>query len=405
MTGGNSDVAERRALWIYPWDILDSGIDATVGRASEEWGLNALSLTPSYHSAKFLLPRRRSEKVFLSGGSAIYFRPDESLYQDTNLRPVVTSREHLLDVLDETAAALHRRGMTLRSWTVGLHNSRIGDAFPEAVERNVFGDLYPWALCPANPNVREYLVALVRDIAVNHAVDAIDLESTGYHGLYHGHHHELIGITWGQVDEFLMGLCFCDHCLQRATDAGINGTALQGRVAAFLEDRFRTESLLPADQPGFNGPATLMLDWPELHAFVRMRLDTVTSLVAEVRERSLAGTEATLALTASTFHRGSEHAWLEGMDIAALGRTADEIIGLAYFQDPRAVAAELQFATGLVGDPSRVVAGMSILAQGTTSGANLVEKVNVARALGIHKFSFYNFGFVSEARLAWLGQL
>lgn len=396
---------ERRALWIYPWDILDSGIEETAKRASGEWGLNAFSLTPSYHSAKFLLPRRSTEKVFLSGGSAIYFRPDESLYAGTTLRPVVTRREHLLDVLDRTADAAHREGMTLRAWTVGLHNSKIGDARPDAAERNVFGDLYPWALCPANPDVREYLVSLVRDVALNHAVDAIDLESTGYHGLYHGHHHELIGITWGLTEEFLMGLCFCDHCLRRAAGAGIDGAELRQRVAVFLEQRFRDETMLPAKQPGDNGPATLMLDWPELYAFVRMRLETVTSLVAEVRERSLAGTSATLALTASTFQRGSEHAWLEGMDLKALAGAADEIIALAYFQDPQAVAAEIAFGLGLIGDPERMVAGMSILAQGTTSAANLVEKVNVARSFGVRKFSFYNFGFVSEARLGWLGQL
>ncbi|MGI9253908.1 MAG: hypothetical protein ACR2J8_09185 [Thermomicrobiales bacterium] len=397
--------SERRALWIYPWDILDSGIEETVARASGEWGLNAFSLTPSYHSAKFVLPRRSSEKVFLSGGSAVYFRPDDSLYAKTSLRPVVTQREHLLDVLDRTADAAHRAGMTLRAWTVGLHNSKIGEVRPDVAERNVFGDVYPWALCPAHPDVREYLVALVRDIATNHAVDAIDLESTGYHGLYHGHHHELIGITWGQVDEFLMGLCFCDHCLRRGAEAGIDGASLRARVAGMLEQRFRDEAMLPAKQPGDNGPATLMIDWPELYAWVRMRLETVTSLVAEVKERSLAGTDVTLALTASTFQRGSEFAWLEGMDLAALAGPADEIIALAYFQDPLAVAAEIQFQRGLVGDVERIVAGMSILAQGTTSAANLVEKVNVARSLGVRKFSFYNFGFVSEARLGWLGKL
>src|SRR3712207_3336646 len=94
---------ERRALWIYPWDILDAGIEETVRRAKHEWGLTALSLTSSYHSAKFLLPRRSHRRVFLSGGSAVYFRPDEGAYRDGPLRPVVTADEPLLDVLDRTA--------------------------------------------------------------------------------------------------------------------------------------------------------------------------------------------------------------------------------------------------------------------------------------------------------------
>ncbi len=66
---------ERRALWIYPWDILDGGIDEIAARAADEWGLTALSLAASYHSAKFLLPKRRTEKVFLSGFYYFYFEP------------------------------------------------------------------------------------------------------------------------------------------------------------------------------------------------------------------------------------------------------------------------------------------------------------------------------------------
>ena len=188
---------ERRALWIYPWDILDAGVAETVQRAHADWGLTALSVTASYHNAKFLLPRRSRERVFLSGGSTVYFRPDDRAYTDTPLRPVVTPRAELLDVLDQTAEACRRQGISVRAWTVGLHNSRLGAAHPDASEENLFGDRYPWALCPANPDVRRYLAGLVRDLATNHDLDTIDLESAGYHGFAHGHHHELNGINLG----------------------------------------------------------------------------------------------------------------------------------------------------------------------------------------------------------------
>src|SRR5687767_12394581 len=100
--------AERRALWIDPWVILDAVIDETVQRARHDWGHTALSLTPSYRGAKLLLPRRSERRIFLSGGSAVYFRPDDSAYADTPLRPVVTPQSDLLDVLDRTAAACRR---------------------------------------------------------------------------------------------------------------------------------------------------------------------------------------------------------------------------------------------------------------------------------------------------------
>lgn len=396
----------RRALWIYPWDIIDGGIDEVVNRAANEWGLTSLSLTSSYHSAKFLLPRRRAEKVFLSGGSAVYFRPDEALYRDGPIRPVVTPRTELLDVLDRTAEACRRHGLSLRAWTIALHNSRLGEAHPDAAEVNAFGDSYPWALCPSNPDARAYASALVRDLATNHDLDALDVESIGFHGLRHGHHHELVGISWGAVEEFLIGLCFCPSCIERAGAAGLDGEAIRAAVAAVLDARFRSEAVMPNDEPAGEGQVvSLLTQWDDLREYVQVRLDTVTSLVASLKQDALAGTKTALALTASTFQRGAQNAWLEGMDLRALAKAADEVIILSYFTDPVAVRGDVRFGVECVEDPDRLVVGMSLLAQGTTSEANLVEKVAAARDAGASKFSFYNYGFVSEARLGWLRAL
>lgn len=393
---------ERRALWIYPWDILDGGIEETVLRARNEWGLSALSLAASYHSAKFLLPRRRTERVFLSGGAAVYFRPEERRYGATPLRPVITPRGELLDVFDRTAEACRRQGLGLRAWTVGLHNSRLGEAHPEATQENVFGDRYPWALCPANPDVRRYLAALVGDVAANHGPDAIDLESTGFHGFVHGHHHELVGIDIGAVEEFLLGLCFCRHCLGRAGDAGGDAARVRAEARALLEARFAEEAAVPAGDRGEMAPVlSLLLARPELDAYVRARLATVTSLVGEVKA-ALAGTGTRLALTAATFAKPTANAWLEGMDLRALAGVADEIILLSYFREPVEVAADVRFGRELVGDPGKLTVGLSLLAPATTDGANLRAKVEAARGVGATAFSFYNYGFVGEGRLGWL---
>jgi hypothetical protein len=399
------DSAERRALWIYPWDILDGGIDEVVARAARDWGLTSLSLCASYHTAKFLLPKRRTEKVFLSGGAAVYFLPNAAAYAGGPIAPVVTPRRELLRVLDDAAVACRRHGLELRAWTVALHNSRLGEAYPEAAEVNAFGDRYPWALCPSHPHARAYAVGLACDLAANHDLDAIDLESIGFHGLRHGHHHELIGVSWGAVEEFFMGLCFCPACLERAAADGVDGAGLRARTAALLSARFRDEAAMPPDDPAGPGQvASFLTQWPDLAAFLRVRFETVRSLVGEMRG-AIDGTGTALALTASTFQRGAENAWLEGMDLPTLSRTADEIIALSYFVDPAAVAGDVRFGIESVGDPHRLVVGMSLLAQGTTSEANLMDKVRAARAAGARKFSFYNYGFVSETRLGWLRSL
>lgn len=297
--------------------------------------------------------------------------------------------------------------MTLRAWTVGLHNSRLGDANPECCLVNVFGDVYPWGLCPANPVARAYQVGLVKDLATNHGLDAIDLESVGYHGLTHGHHHELIGITFGPIDEFLMGLCFCEHCLARAASAGMDPERFRAQVAAMLNQRFAEETRIAAETPDKSQVLSLVANWPDLFAYVKMRQETVTSMVREVKAKSIAGTGVDLAMTTLTFYRGVDNAWLEGVDVHACAASdaADEVILLSYFPTVGQVTADIRFAQALVADMDRVVVGMSLLAQGTTSGENLREKVQAARELGTTKFSFYNYGFISEERLRWLGTL
>jgi hypothetical protein len=59
--------------------------------------------------------------------------------------------------------ATERRGMQMHAWTVFLHNSTLAGRYPDCAVRNVFGDAYVTDLCPANPEVRRYAVALAGD--------------------------------------------------------------------------------------------------------------------------------------------------------------------------------------------------------------------------------------------------
>lgn len=396
---------ERRSMWVYPWDVEEVGVDALPIQARDEWGLTSLSVTMSYHNAKFLRPRAAS-KVFLSGGSAVYFEPDPGMYRDAPIQPFRTPRTGLLTTFDRTAEACRRAGLEIRAWVVTLHNSRLGELHPELTEENVYGDRYPWALCPSNPGVRAYAVGLLRDVVVNHGPDAIDLESIGFHGLQHGHHHELTGIIWGPVEEFLMSLCFCDSCRARAAERGIDADLLRRDIRALLDARFAEEARLPSPDPGdMRSVLSFLLSWPELHAYIRMRMETVASLVELVKREAIGSAATKLAVAAATFVKPASNAWQEGTDLRAVSQIADEVILVSYFHDPAAIAADLQFGREITGDVSRILVGFSLLHPLTTTAANLRAKVETARAMGASSFSFYNYGFVSAERLGWLRAL
>ena len=84
-------------------------------------------------------------------------------------------------------------------------------------------------LCPANPDVVAYVRALSGDIA-RRGVRTIVAESLHYHPLEHGYHHERYFLHLGARTRFLLGLCFCEHCLALSRRRG--GRRAAAAVAA-----------------------------------------------------------------------------------------------------------------------------------------------------------------------------
>ena len=113
----------------------------------------------------------------------------------------------------------------MHAWTIFFHTDRL-DEHQDCVTRNAFGDPYPSDLCPANPDARAYARALVADVA-RYDVASIIAESLHYHVLEHGYHHERYFIELGARARYLLGLCFCEHCLDRARRAGVDGDRVQ----------------------------------------------------------------------------------------------------------------------------------------------------------------------------------
>ena len=103
--------------------------------------------------------------------------------------------------------------MRVNAWAVFLHNDRLGFSHPECATQNAFGDRYLTDLCPSNPDVRMYARTLASDIA-RYDVSTILSESLHFHGLGHGYHHERYFEELGAVGVYLLGMCFCDHCLE-----------------------------------------------------------------------------------------------------------------------------------------------------------------------------------------------
>jgi hypothetical protein len=383
------------AMWTYPWDIADLGIETVERDVVERAGLDTLSFAASYHAGHFLQPRSPSRKVIFPEDGTIYFKPDPVRWDGLRIQPKVAELvEHGEDIL---AKLIHRRdagGAKVSAWTVCLHNTRLGTLHPAAVTRNAFGDANLYGLCPSSPDARAYVRALAADLSHHYGVDRIELETVGFMGFNHGFHHEKDGVGLTAEDDFLLSLCFCENCAIRAKRAGIDIGAARSTARTWLCEAFERD--VPrarfADFPS-RGIDTFHAH-PEIYEFVAWRTEPVTSLVAEIR--------AATAPSCQVVVIDGADGWLGACDLTACSQACDGMIICAYDQSATATGTMLQAVRRQIGADRIVGTGFRLFYPEMSSPEDLAAKVAAARAAGVDSINFYNYGLVPAARLDWV---
>jgi hypothetical protein len=378
----------RLAMWTYPWDVLDLGIDTVVADLTQRAGLNAISLATSYHAGHFLQARSPKRKSYFPEDGVIYFRPDPTRWVRHRILPQVGELLGQGDVLRDLIQRRDAGGLAVHCWTVGLHNTRLGMANPEACTRNAFGDPNYFSLCPSNADVRDYLVTMVADITHSYRPDLVELETPGFMGFVHGYHHEKDGVGLGQTAGFLMGLCFCPACIGRAKYSGIDGEAARSLVRGLLIEAAARPIPLPAGtEPSIH---------PDIQAYAALREGTVTSLVAEAKAAAHAD---------SKIHVIDDLApMLTGQDLGATARACDGALVCAYDMEPAAVAAMVAAARKSIGADRSLGAGFRVFVPEIGGAEELAARVQAALRAGADGLNFYNYGLIPAARLDWIGQ-
>jgi len=289
--------------------------------------------------------------------------------------------------------------MSVNAWAVFLHNDRLGFEHPGCATQNAFGDRYLTDLCPANPDVRDFVRALASDIA-GYGVSNIFAESLHFHGLGHGYHHERYFEDIGAVGTFLLGLCFCEHCLGAARAAGIDAELMHRIVRDELERRFEHETEEPEELTRerlehFGGETLL--------GYLDARAGTVVSLAEEVSAAAgeetqvvfldICGAEKGFATGEPTGGAAPEIGWQMGIDVPALAEVCDTVEALGYAVDPARVDSDLAAYRSLVVDPSKLGLLLRPMPPDNRTVENLAAKLDLARDLGLPRADFYHYGF------------
>ncbi len=397
----------------FATDLSDEGTATVLDNVQNRAGVDGLTMAVAYHDARDLFPHNPVRKVRYLEGGAVYFPPDIARYQNLCLQPRVSELARSGDPLGELCEAAGDRGMHVNAWVVFLHNDRLGFAHPECATQNAFGDRYLTDLCPSNPDVRMYARTLASDIA-RYDVSTILSESLHFHGLGHGYHHERYFEELGAVGVYLLGLCFCEHCLEAARRRGVDAGMVHRLVRDELERRF-------VGGGGSEDPDALTredlepLGGDQILGYLDARTETVTSLLDEVTTAAsgggagfafldLCGAEKGFATGHPEGDAAPALGWQMGIDHTAGADVCDIVSATGYAADPGRLNLDLDAYEALVPDASRLGLVLRPMPPDCRSADNLAAKVALARERGLGRLDFYHYGFCRLDALDWIHQ-
>jgi hypothetical protein len=212
---------------LYAWELHDEGIEHILDNLQSMSDVNSVYLISIMHYEKRpftspTFPHNPVRKTWQAEDSRCYWHPETSLYG--RIKPQLSSFSWLSDVdwLDVLTKAARKRGLKtgaeLSHTLVDLDtvNKDLFDCTQRDIHdqpRVVWGRSYP--LCPNNPDVMQYTLALYTDLVKNHDVDFTQFCT--------------ITMLNGGADR---GSCFCKSCVEAAAKENVDLKTLQQELLA-----------------------------------------------------------------------------------------------------------------------------------------------------------------------------
>lgn len=379
------------SLFAFPSDLAAEGVAEVYDRI-RGLGVDAVTLAVAYHQARDVTPHRPTGRL-VHRADGVFLPLPRSLWADVRLRPPTQPEDEMA-----ATARFFAAGVPALAWTVFLHNTTLGTRYPDACAVNCFGDPLRADLCPANPDVGDYAVALARTVVATTGAPVV-AEALSYGTFDHGHHHERCFVPLGPGERVLLGLCFCVHCVQVAAAGGIDPDRLRAVVADHLD------AALSGDLPPTPAERNALCEvaGEDIDGLLTARQGVVTALARRVADAVHAdgGELVFLDLTGAVLGYDSgtpagdpvaAQGWRIGVDVAALAASVDGFACLGYARDAARLRLDVaSIVDGVTGRcPVRVV-----LRPGwpdTVDAAHLAGKVSTCAALGVDAVDFYNYG-------------
>jgi hypothetical protein len=398
----------REASWFcFLDDLSDDGVGATLDEIGTRSGVGDVTVAAAYHSARDIFPHRRHGRVRFLPPGVIYFHPDERRYG--RVRPTIDGSVGEQDTFALVCREAAEHGSKVSAWAVTLHNDRLGFEDPALSIENAFGDRLLTDLCPSNPDVRRYVVALMGDLA-RYPLAAIRAESLHFPSLLHGYHHERYLEPLDEATAFLLGLCFCEHCISDAVERDVNAGAIRAATQAWLDAQLRGP--VPSDVTATPESLSAALG-VDLAAYLQARQGRVTSLTRSAGQAAetggvslhfldVTGAAAAFATGDAAPELAAQRGWMYGIDVAGIVGTGARLEVTAYGRAPGRLGAELACYKATAGADGAVGAVLRPGSPDCQSVAALGQNIRNVRLAGAESLHFYHYGLYRERSLDWV---
>ena len=384
------------ALYTYPWDLSDEGVDQALDRIIDLTGCTEIQLTPGYHVSNYFLPHNPRSPIRFGENGAIFYTPELSRYEATSLKPYVSPSVTTPDYFERLVEAIDRRGLVFSAWNVYFFNHHLSEKHPEFAKHDVFRTPYVGQISPSSRDAQEYAVALTQEIMDRFKPHAVRVEALQRQMWRHG---MLKNKFQGDITErcqFLLGVCFNPASVRNAEEAGMDAVSFRQEVDTWLRAELAgipTEQELaqPADAEwianAFDGRLRTYLDVLNAHT------TDLWLRVAEVIRKGGGKVQSDyLAHGVRTDTNGLEPRINEHIDRLTAGLPAsddDAKEQMRAYIDMIAPGGEVFVPVG----PGNI-----------TEAAPLVERTRAAADAGAAGALFYNYGLMREGVLRFVGE-
>lgn len=259
---------------VFPWEVKDESAVAVLGNLKAARinaalvGINPSGqLHPPIPGTWFPHNPVRTQQTSEDGRFFVKF--DARAYRGL-LKPVNTKLDSFdqYDVLE--ALASQKIGVELYAWIECLNNRSGVQLDKNSAIVNISGERNRFWMCANNPDVREFLVALVEDIASRYEIDGLALDK--------------IQFLWPHISFQDLGTaitCFCKHCSQAASELGYDLERIRDELKSMIESAMKPGPLWSFTQLGIFDKGRRA---KSLIEFLNFRCTSIAGLVRQLCE-------------------------------------------------------------------------------------------------------------------------